>query len=199
MARTRSASAHKKVLEAAIAVVAERGVDATSMDEIARQSGVSKATIYKHWSDKEALLLEMLAEVTGLHARPDFNSGDLWADMVAVLSYHPEENAQQRERIMPHLIAYSAAHKEFGLTWRNMVMEPPRRELKGLMKAAIARGELPPKLDFELALALLLGPIIYSKVFLPRDCRDTKPLARGVVEAFRRAFGVSTKPRAKSR
>src|SRR4051794_9867989 len=121
MARTRSASAHKKVLEAAIRLVAERGVDATSMDAIARESGVSKATIYKHWADKDALLLEVLAEVHELHARPVFDSGDPWADMVAVLSYHPE-NTNQRERIMPHLIAYSAANKEFGFTWRNMVM-----------------------------------------------------------------------------
>ena len=33
----------------------ERGIDATSMDAIAETSGVSKATIYKHWQDKDAL------------------------------------------------------------------------------------------------------------------------------------------------
>ena len=48
MPRTRSADAHRKVLDAALELFAERGIDATSMDAIAEASGVSKATIYKH-------------------------------------------------------------------------------------------------------------------------------------------------------
>ena len=86
MPRTRSASAHRKVLRAALQLVAECGVESTSMDAIAGKSGVSKATIYKHWADKDALLLEMMAEVNGLHTRPVFDSGNTRADMIAVLS-----------------------------------------------------------------------------------------------------------------
>src|ERR1700716_3499912 len=98
MARTRSASAHQKVLSAALELVAERGVNATSMDAIAQKSGVSKATIYKHWADKDALLLDIMAEVHGLHARPVFDSGNTREDMIAVLSYKPQEMADLRER-----------------------------------------------------------------------------------------------------
>ncbi|HMV48309.1 MAG TPA: helix-turn-helix domain-containing protein, partial [Blastocatellia bacterium] len=61
MARPRSAQAHEQVLEAALRLFAERGIDATSMDAIAEASGVSKATIYKHWADKNTLCLEALA------------------------------------------------------------------------------------------------------------------------------------------
>ncbi len=140
MPRTRSASAHQKVLDAALALVAERGLDATSMDAIAESSGVSKATIYKHWKDKEALLLEMMAELSGLNVRPKFDSGDTRADILAVLCYHPPENAECRERITPHLISYSARNPDFGLAWRNMVMEPPRRELRHLLKLGICQA-----------------------------------------------------------
>src|SRR5689334_21037432 len=125
MARTRSASAHKKVLEAALALAAEHGIDATSMDAVSRKSGVSKATIYKHWTDKDAMLLEMMAEASGLTQRPVFDSGDTRADMLAVLAYQPAEHRELRERIMPHLIAYSARNPQFGMAWRKMVMEPP--------------------------------------------------------------------------
>ena len=52
-------AAHRKVIDAALELVADRGVDGASMDAIAARSGVSKATIYKHWEDKDALLLEM--------------------------------------------------------------------------------------------------------------------------------------------
>jgi AcrR family transcriptional regulator len=190
MARTRSVSAHQKVLDAALELVSQRGVEATSMDAIARESGVSKATIYKHWADKDALLLEMMAEVHGLHTRPKFGSGDTRADMVAVLSYRPREKADMRERIVPHFVAYSASNVAFGTAWRNMVMEPPRQELKHLIHLAIRKRELPPKLDLDLSLALLLGPIIYWHVFLRRTSEDPRRLAEGVVDAFWRAFGL---------
>jgi AcrR family transcriptional regulator len=46
MARTPSATAHQKVLDVTFELMAARGVDGTSMDAIAKASGVSKATIY---------------------------------------------------------------------------------------------------------------------------------------------------------
>ena len=193
MPRTRSATAHRKVLAAALELVAERGIDPTSMDAVAAKSGVSKATIYKHWPDKDALLLEMVAEVNGLHARPTFDSGKTRADIVAVLSYRPEANAQMRERIMPHFAAYSA-NPAFGKAWRNLVMEPPRRELTHLLKLGLRKGELAPGLDIDLALTLLLGPMMYWHVFLKRTTDDPKSLAEGVVDAFWKAFGRKKRP-----
>jgi AcrR family transcriptional regulator len=190
MARTRSASAHQNVLRAAIDLVAERGIDATSMDAIALKSGVSKATIYKHWADKEALLLEMLAAVFGLEKRPPFDSGDTRADMAAVLAYRSQEDVEIGEKIKPHLMAYSATNPAFGQAWRHMVMEPPRRELRRLLDQGIERGELFSQLDPELCLALLLGPVIYWHVFLRRTAGDPMTLAEGIVDAFWRSFGV---------
>jgi hypothetical protein len=129
-----------------------------------------------------------MCEVNGIHSRPDFDSGDIRADMAAVLAYRPVEHAETRERIMPHLIAYSARNPQFGHTWRHMVMEPPRTELTHLLKLGISQKLFRPRLDLELALALLIGPIIYSHVFLGRGKGDVRALAEGVVDAFWRAF-----------
>lgn len=189
MGRRPSASAHRRVLDAARRLFAERGIEATSMDAIAASSGVSKATIYKHWADKEALLLEVMADMSGIRKRPAFDSGDTRGDMIAVLAYRPAENAEMRERILPHFIAYSARNPAFGMAWRKTVMEPPRRELTQLMKLGIARRELCPDLDFDLSLALLLGPILYWHVLLKGTSNEAPPLAEGVVDAFWRAFG----------
>jgi hypothetical protein len=70
-----------------------------------------------------------------------------------------------------------------------MVMEPPRRELKHLMKLGIGKGELSPDLDLDLALAMLLGPMIYWHVFLKRTAEEPRALAEGILEGFWRAFG----------
>ena len=189
MPRTRSVSAHRKVLAAALNLVAERGFEATSMDAIADASGVSKATIYKHWRDKDTLLLEVLAEAHGLHSRPAFDSGDTRADILAVLSYRPPEHTDMRERLMPHFMAYSARNASFAPAWREMVMEPPRQELCQLLKRAIDDGQINPDIDMDLALTLLLGPMMYWYIFLRRKSGDPSRLASGVVESFWRAFG----------
>lgn len=168
--------------------MAERGVDATSMDAIADVSGVSKATIYKHWPDKEALMLEIMAQMAGLHTRPTFDSGNTRADILAVLAYRPTEERETRERIMPHLLGYSARHPAFGDAWRDMVMNPPRQELTRLIEKGIAEGELSKEIDLEIALALLLGPILYWYIFLRRSVAEPNRLAEQVVDTFWRAW-----------
>jgi len=177
-------------LDAALELVAECGVDATSMDAIAGRSGVSKATIYKHWKDKEALLLEVMSDLHGLHTRPTFDSGDTRADMVAVLAYRPRENAEMRERVLPHFVAYSASNAAFGLAWRKIVMEPPLRELRHLIKLGMEKRELSPDLNIELSLALLLGPMLYWHIFLKSPGEERITLAEGVIEAYWKAFGL---------
>src|SRR5581483_2767767 len=148
-------------------------------------------TIYKHWADKDDLLLEMMSYLVGLQDRPNFDTGDTRADMTAVLSYRPTGNAEIRERIMPHFVAYSARNTAFGDTWRKLAMDPPRRELASIMLLGIERGELDPDINIDFALAVLLGPMIYWHVFLRnRGSNDPGPLAEGVVDAFWRAFAV---------
>lgn len=196
MARTRSGRAHRAVMDAAIELVIERGVDGTSMDAIAGCSGVSKATIYKHWSNKDALMLEMMADISQLKTRPVFDSGNVRADIIAVLAYRPNEGAETREKVLPQLMAYGATNPEFGFAWRNMVMEPPRRELKLLLKKAIAAGELTADLDLDMCLAILLGPIIYWYVFLRRKTQAPSALAEAVTDTLWRAYSIKRKGRA---
>ena len=108
----------------------KQGIDATSMDSIADASGVSKATIYKHWADKDALALESLSFLHGLEEElPEFSSGDLRKDLIDSLSYAPAHMPDLRERIMPHLIAYSARNQAFGRAWRERVINRKRSAL----------------------------------------------------------------------
>ena len=193
MGRPRSAQAHGKVLQAAVDLFGERGIDATSMDSIAEASGVSKATIYKHWPDKDSLCLEVLAYIHGLDEKPPaFDSGDFRADLIARLRYQPgADRRAMKDRIWPQLMAYSASNPAFGNVWRAKFIEPARVDLTAMMKRGEKCKILKRGLDPEVAIALLLGPLMYRHVFAQRfGGKVPTNLEVHIADAFLAAFGT---------
>ncbi|HMV85827.1 MAG TPA: TetR/AcrR family transcriptional regulator [Blastocatellia bacterium] len=183
-------------MEAALRLFAERGIDATSMDAIAEASGVSKATIYKHWADKNTLCLEALARGLGIDQEPPrFLGGDIRTSMIEVLTHRSRaEYAERYARLGPHLMAYAARNQAFGLAWRSRVMEPPRQRLKQLLKQGIAEGLFPADLNYELSLALLIGPTMYGYFLSPtKNNIKTLPVEwpEQIVEAFWKSHALA--------
>jgi AcrR family transcriptional regulator len=191
MARPRSAQAHADVLDAAQTLFAERGIDATSMDAIAAESGVSKATIYKHWPDKDALCLEVMVR---LHGRdqplPEIDTGDLREDLTRSLGHRPPERyTDLRERILPHFMAYASRNPDFAQAWRARALNSPRLQLQHIIERAVTRGLLPSTLPIDVAVALLMGPSLYGWILKSLDGRM---LPEGVhllaIDAFLRTY-----------
>ena len=195
MARPRSQEAHERVLLAALDLFGTRGIDATSMDAVAHASGVSKATIYNHWVNKEALLLDVMLMLHGLNRdAEEVDTGDICRDLATVLSRRPPDRFDAaRDRIMPALVAYSAVHREFGDAWRHRVMEPGRQCLKRILRRGIERKLLPAGLNLDEAMALLLGPLIYRKVF--HEEIPSEDIGLKAAESFWRAYSIGGPPR----
>lgn len=59
-----------RILRAAVALFQERGYRRTSVDEVAREAGVAKGTVYLHFKDKSELMLHALMEEKKVLARP---------------------------------------------------------------------------------------------------------------------------------
>lgn len=197
MARTRSEQAHSRVIDAAVALFTENGIESTSMDAIARASGVSKATIYRHWPDKDTLCLEVLAYLHGLDKDlPVFDTGDFRADMIAQLRYDPAEDRKAlRERIIPHLMAYASHNRVFGEAWRSRVLDPVRVALREMMERGKRRGVLKAELDPEVGLALVLGPMLYRHVFVHKlGGKAPQDLEVHVADSFLTTFKLSRLP-----
>ncbi|NKM22393.1 TetR family transcriptional regulator [Rhizobium laguerreae] len=64
-AGTRSERKQAAIVGAAAEVFLNTGYAGASMDEIASRSGVSKQTVYKHFSSKEALFVAVLTQMMG--------------------------------------------------------------------------------------------------------------------------------------
>ncbi len=70
--RPRSSETEQAILESAYRIMASEGLAATSIDAVARDSGVSKMTIYKWWPTREALLIDaFLRQASSMMPLPD--------------------------------------------------------------------------------------------------------------------------------
>lgn len=98
----RDARADVAILEATWAEVAGvRGLVALSLDKVAARAGVSKATIYRRWPSKEALVIDVWRKAEGkAMACPDTGTlrGDLFATSTSSSSTSPTSRSTRRRR-----------------------------------------------------------------------------------------------------
>lgn len=163
--RPRSEKAHEAILTAAAELLLARGLGAVSMDTVAEQAGVSKATIYRWWDSKELLALDALYaewDAPGPAKRP---TGTLRGDMLALVRpWVRLAAAAPSARILIDLLAEAANNPEFGDAYRANFLKPRRDQAREMFARAIARGEIAADTDVEVALDLLWGPL-YHRLF----------------------------------
>src|SRR5580692_8228821 len=83
--RPRSAEADRAILAATADLLAERGLAAMSIEEIAARAGVGKATIYRRWSSKGLLALDAFVD-SFREQQPQPDTGTLRGDLIAALT-----------------------------------------------------------------------------------------------------------------
>ena len=67
--RTRDAEKQQRIKEAVVQLILREGIEGASVSKIAREAGVSPATIYVYYDSKEAMLAEVFAEYAHLSYR----------------------------------------------------------------------------------------------------------------------------------
>jgi AcrR family transcriptional regulator len=190
MSRPPSTHAHEAVVKAALKLIADCGIEGTSVDAIADVSGVSKATIYKHWANKEALCIEAISRLEP--DLPVFDSDDdPRASVIQLLQrLARSQKPEALGRIWPRVMSYAAANPAFARAFCSRISGGRRTQMADLLQRAVSKGELRPGLDVELALDLLIGPILHR-----RFMQTTVPpgLPECVVDAFWRAHAPCAK------
>jgi AcrR family transcriptional regulator len=66
----------EKILDVTARLFYENGYKATGVESIAKASGITKATLYHHFSDKNALIVEALSYLSELHKKSYIEAWD---------------------------------------------------------------------------------------------------------------------------
>ncbi|HET6211454.1 MAG TPA: TetR/AcrR family transcriptional regulator [Micromonosporaceae bacterium] len=187
--RPRSARVDEAIITAVLDLLAE-GVAAGSItiEAVATRAGVGKATIYRRWPNKEALLVDAIVTMKG--SPPELKGESVRDDLVALLRpIGQHQNPHPAQNILPCLISELHRNDEMWTGYQKVV-EPRRQLMRDVLRRGMRTGELKPDLDVELVAALLTGPVLIQHLLRWNPNLDRETMPERVVDAVLNGIGA---------
>lgn len=187
--RPRDESRDHTIREAALELLAEHGYDGVTMDRVATRAKAGKATIYRRWPSKIALVMDALTQFTERTLQvPEADS--MRSEMVAFLTGFAELVGSAEGRIMAEMVSEMPRNPELRAAVRERMWSQRQSSSESIVNRGIARGEVAanadPTLLVEIGTALILQRLLITgdKVdspFIEHVVDDViLPYARGI-------------------
>ncbi|UQZ36724.1 TetR family transcriptional regulator [Paenibacillus sp. PK3_47] len=158
--RPRNPETQKSILQAAYDLLLEQGFGAVTVEKIAEMAGVSKATIYKWWPNKAAVVMDSyLAAAAERLPLPD--TGSVQEDIRIHATYLMRFLTSREGKIITEIIGEGQTDAGLAEVYQTRYFQPRRMEARQLLEKGVKRGELPDTLDLGLCIDLIYGPIFY--------------------------------------
>jgi AcrR family transcriptional regulator len=180
--RPRSARADEAIIAATLDLLASgTPVEALSIEAVAARAGVGKATIYRRWANKESLIVDAVASIKGdVLPIPGISVRE---DLVTLLRPVGRMSQNRFGRIMPCLLNELRRNPQLAQSYRELT-EPRREALRQVLRRGIATGEVRPELDIEVAVTMLVAPLIVQNVLAPNPALEGVDLPAKLVDTL---------------
>jgi AcrR family transcriptional regulator len=181
--RPRSVRADEAIIAAVIDLLADgTTAEALSIEAVAARAGVGKATIYRRWPNKDALLLDAVASLKG--GVPEIGGHSVREDLITLL--HPvgrHETSAAAARVLPCLISELKRSPLLNQCFQQ-VTEPRRQLMREVLRRGMDNGELRPDLDVDVVMTMLVSPMLYQSIFDWNPRLDREKLPAQLVDAI---------------
>nr|WP_251039245.1 TetR/AcrR family transcriptional regulator [Pseudomonas sp. ISL-88] len=181
--RPRDEGTHKAILSAAYDLLLENGFDAVTVDKIAERAQVSKATIYKWWSNKAAVVMDSFLS-TAADRLPVPDTGSAVNDILTHATNLARFLTSREGNVITELIGAGQLDAKLAEEYRTRFFQPRRLQAKDLLVKGIQKGELRENLDIGVSIDLIYGPIFY-RLLVTGDEVDDSYVHDLVMNAFR--------------
>lgn len=159
--RPRDEEVRKRILDSAAQLLQDLCYDDITVDAIAVASGAGKATIYRWWPNKAAVLIEAFRERIAREI-PFPDSGDFRQDVRQLLQNFTEIIYRgRRGKVFRAFIAGAQADPEIAKAYRESWIAPRRAEARKIFERYIAAGVADASLDPDLAVEMVFSPLYY--------------------------------------
>ena len=164
--RPRDAAVDLAILQAGLDLFIERGVEGTSMEQIAKRAGVGKPAIYRRWAGKDDLIAAAMETLIAQDAG--------WASQEAITAESPDvlvEAAIERAARTVTTVQYRAlvarvfgsavSHPQLMTTYWERYILPRRLLAAALIDRAKQLGTIAADVDVDVAIDMMVGAITY--------------------------------------
>jgi len=165
--RPRSEQARQAILRSTLQILRQSSFSDLTIEDVADHAGVGKATVYRWWPNKGALIADAFASNTTRKLRfPD--TGSVFSDMSRQMRQLVKVFRSPRGRIVSAILAAGQSDRDLIAAFRDRFLWPRRQEAYDTLRRGIRRGELRRDIDPDLVLDSLYGPI-YMRFLIRHD------------------------------
>lgn len=179
------------MLEAALALLAERGPAAVTIDGLAASARVSKATIYRHWSCKEDIYKEAVSALESGVERTTRARSTRAALVAHAAALATTLSATQHGHRMTAIAVAAAGDPALAQVWEEAVIAPHRDALRRVLRTAREEGTAREDLDTEIAAELIVAPVLRRALRFGPDVRRGVADTEGDLERYARRVATT--------
>ncbi|MCL6602805.1 MAG: TetR/AcrR family transcriptional regulator [Paenibacillus sp.] len=180
--RPRNIETQNTILSASYDLLLEVGFGAVTVEKIAELAKVSKATIYKWWPNKAAVVMDgFLSAASARLPVPD--TGSVFQNTLEHATNLGRFMTTREGSIFLEIIGEGQGDPALAEAFRTRYIQPRRLEVHGILSQGIMRGELKDNLDIALCTDLIYGPIFY-RLLVTGDTLDDNYVSQLVTQVF---------------
>jgi AcrR family transcriptional regulator len=182
--RPRDETRDAAILEATIAVLSDVGYDRLTIDAVAALAKASKATVYRRWPNKAALVVDAMATLKPGAAAGDQppclfpDTGSLRGDLIAGLEAICAKLSTDEGKLMAGVMTAQARDPELAAAMR-VTTDDKRQSCQTVVDRAIARGELASTKGVD-AFVEVVPALMYSRLLITGEAFDEQFVLRTV-------------------
>lgn len=158
--RPRNAATEKAILTASYDLLLETGFGAVTVEKIAERAKVSKATIYKWWPNKAAVVMDGFLSAA-MSRLPVPDTGSVIGDIVIQVTNLARFLTSREGKVINELIAEGQFDSKLAEEYRLRYFNPRRLDSRHILERGVQRGELKQDADLEICIDLIYGPLFY--------------------------------------
>lgn len=162
--RRRDPEIGPRVLQAAVAELAERGISGFSTNSVAARAGVDKRGIYARWPDRDQLVIDALGTLAAGLVPPA--TGGLRADLLALAPAVAAVCTSPRREILQRCLAEARAHPAIYAGFRRDSVDRCAAVVEDAFRSAQQRGEADVTADPSRAADAFLGMVLTRATLL---------------------------------
>jgi AcrR family transcriptional regulator len=160
LGRPRSEKTKSDILNASYELLIEKGFAEITVEKIAERANVSKATIYKWWANKAAVVMDGFLNATSVEL-PIPDTGSTINDMIIQVDNFAKFLTSRKGNVITEIIAEGQYDPKLADIYREAYFIPRRNISKQILERGISRGELCEDLNIEISIDLIWGPVFY--------------------------------------